>query len=159
MKSVTMTACLIAAWASAAGCGPSASPKEDLTLVGQMRRRGISHLDTRKVVIRGSEGCYGADTIVVATEGFIIQKIWDTIYMARPYHTWAASGYREIEFYHWEKDPEPVVVLRLNVTDEAHFRGQTAKEGFRCPGLSEYLTGLLKRAYEKRKRVKNPEDG
>ena len=74
-----------------------------------------------------------------------------TIYASRPYHTWAASGFREIEFYQGEEDPQPVLILCVNVTDETHIKGQTPNEGFRCPGLNEYLTGLLKREYDRRK--------
>ena len=62
-----------------------------------------------------------------------------------------ASGFREIEFYQWEKDRQPVLILCVNVTDESHIKGRTSNEGFRCPGLNEYLTGLLKREYERRK--------
>jgi len=120
-----------------------------------MKRRGISYLTTRKVVIRGSEGGYGADTVFLATEDFIIQEIWDTIYVSRPYHIWCACGFREIEFYEWENAKQPIVTLCVNKTCETHIKGKTPKEGFRCPGLTDYLTKLLKYEYEKNKTKKD----
>ena len=125
-----------------AGCsGPS--------LVGQMKARGVSDLETGKVVIRGSEADFGSETEVTATADFIIQKVWDSVYASRPYHTWAASGYREIEFYRRPDDPQPVLTLLVNATDETHIRGRTAQDGFRCPGLHEYLMMLLEKEYQK----------
>jgi hypothetical protein len=125
------------------GCaGPS--------LVREMSNRGASYLQTGKVAIRGSEADVGSQITVEAKEGFIIQRIWDTIYASRPYTAWAASGFREVEFYRWEEDLEPVAVLLVNVTDEAHFKGQTPKDGFRCPGLSDYLMTLLVAEAKKR---------
>lgn len=120
------------------------------TLVDQMQSRGISYLNTQKVVIRASEGGYGSDTVVNVEEEFIIQRIWDSIYVSRPYHRWSASGDEQVEFYSSREDSKPRLTLMVNVSDLARIKGQTYNEGFRCPGLNEYLQEWLKREYEKK---------
>ena len=114
------------------------------SLVGQMKARGVTYLNTKKVVIRDCEGGFGGNVVVSATEQFIIQEIWDRIYLSRPYHCWAACGWGEIEFYLSEDANTPAVVLEVNETDETHLKGKTPDQGFRCPGLQEYIDQFLR---------------
>ena len=120
------------------------------SLVQDLRLHGLTCLNTKKVLIHASEAGFGAGMTVHANEQFIIQGIWDKVYLARPYSIWAASGFREIEFYTSHDASTPVVILQVNVTDETHIKGKTDKEGFRCPGLHEYLTPFLKHEYDRK---------
>ena len=126
-----------------AGCaGPS--------LVRDLEKRGVTYQNTEKIIVQDSEGGWGADTIVVLSDEFAIQTVWDAIYQARPYSQWVASGYREIRFYTASRADKPNVILRQNASDEVHLKGLTARDGYRCPGLFDYLTPFLEHEYEKR---------
>lgn len=131
------------------GCaGPS--------LVRDMKARESTYLNTTKIVVRDSEGSFGGDIIISESSHWFIQRIWDTIYQSRPYSLWSASGFREVSFYSSENSTTPTVVLRLNDTDEAHFQDKGPHDGYRCPGLFEYLTPFLKREYEKKHPAASP---
>ena len=118
-------------------------------LVTRMRAHGISHENTAKIVLWGSEADVGPDVTVEISSQFLIQEIWDTIYQSRPYTRWAASGYRKADFYAKGEADEPVMTLWINATDACHIDGQA--ERFRCPKLDLLVMGLLEKEVEKEK--------
>ena len=120
------------------------------SLVQDLRLYGLTCLNTKKVVIRPSEGGFGAGITVYADRQYIIQKIWDKIYQATPDSPWVTADCRQIEFYTSHDASTPLVTLQVNGKDQTHIKGKTQKEGFTCPGLYDYLTPLLRRAYENR---------
>jgi hypothetical protein len=139
------------------GCGNPApvnggkNSTEERSLVKDLKARGVTYLNTTKIVVRGNEGSVGRNITFSESAPFFVQEVWDRIHQSRPYSVWAASGYGEVEFY-TSDDPaaKPAAVLMLNETDEAHFISQTAKEGYRCPGLHEYLGVFLRHEYERK---------
>jgi len=120
-------------------------------LVQRLSDQSITYRNTDKIILRGSEGGYGASLAVTITEEFLIQKIWDSIYQSRPYDVWAASGYRKLDFYKKGQKNGPVLTLMVNATDACHIEGTS--ERFRCPELSAILGKLLKSKYEKGHKV------
>ena len=147
MKRLTVIAGLLVL----AGC-QSVSRQPDLrpALVKEFADIGVSHANTRRIILVGSEGGYGGDMQVAITEQFLIQEIWDTVYQSRPYRTWVASGFRKLRFYTDDKARVPEVELLVNATDRCHFEG-AFDDAYRCPGINKILQPLFKAEYEKRK--------
>ena len=137
MKKIT---CSILIFGLLAGC---VTPP---TLVRRLSKHSITHQDTQKIVLTGSEGGYGASLNVNITEEFLIQDIWDRIYQSRPYNVWYASGYRQLDFYR-RGEEEPSLTLLVNVSDACQIKNTT--ERFRCPGINAVLEKLLKNEYQK----------
>ncbi len=127
-------------------CG-CASP----SLVHQMKQHGITHHNTGKIVLTGSEADVGHDVKVEIEEQFLIQEIWDSIYQSRPHGLWYASGYRRADFY-VDQNEDPAVTLWINASDAAHLDGQTQTR-FRCPKLHAFVMKLLQDEYDKRKKA------
>jgi hypothetical protein len=120
------------------------------TLVHDLKARNVTYLNTVKVVIRGSQGDVGADTVVELPFQFAIQAIWDTIYLSRPYDRWAMSSYRILELYTHADATMPDVVLLVNETDRVTIEGHEDGQGYRCPGLDAYLMEFLTHEYERK---------
>ncbi len=131
---------------------------EQKELVQILKSKGITYLNTDKVIIYGSQADYGSNTKVLGEWSWLIQKIWDKIYQSRSFDEWAMSGYRTIEFY--KKESKLKVTLLVNETDVCFIENENrekGKKGFRCPGLNEFLMNLLKYEYEKnQKSIKLP---
>ena len=122
-------------------------------LVKLLREQGITHENTAKIVLQGSEGGFGSDVMVEVPWQFLIQEIWDTIYQSRPYSVRCACGYRKAHFYAKIPKTEPselpvTVTLCINATGRCHIEGQT--DGFRCPKLNSLVERVLKKEYESR---------
>lgn len=120
------------------------------SLVHDLKARDITYLNTKKLVIRGSQADVGADVVVELASPFIIQTIWDMIYLSRPYHLWYMSGYRILELYTSEDATVPDVTLLVNESDKTQIEGKDHDDGYRCPGLNTYLMEFLKNEYERR---------
>ena len=130
----------------AAGCS-------EPELVRKMEAQGASYLTTGKIVVEGSEADYGPIRIEIA-EPVEIQKVWDTIFLSRPYQVWFASGYRRVEFYRFQNDQTPLLTLYVNASGASHIDG--ASKRHRCPGLDEMLMGWLADEYERRQQQPTP---
>jgi len=126
-------------------CG-CASP----ALVNRMKAHGVTHLNTGKIILYGSEADVGSHVSVKIEEHFLIQGIWDTIYQSRPERVWYASGYRRANFYADTDLDHPAFTLWINASDACHINKQT--ERFRCPKLHSVVMRLLQDAHEKRKK-------
>jgi hypothetical protein len=120
------------------------------SLVRDLKARNMTYLNTTKVVIRGSQADVGADVVVEVASQFVIQAIWDMIYLSRPYDRWAMSGYRILELYTHDDTTIPDVVLLVNETDKTQIEGNDDAQGYRCPGLDEYLMEFLRPEYKRR---------
>jgi len=132
-------------------CG-CASP----SLVRQMKQNGITHHNTGKIVLTGSEADVGPDVKVEIEEQFLIQEIWDSIYQSRPHGLWYASGYRKADFY-VDQDRDPVATLWINASDSSFLNGNS-KTRFRCPKLHAFVMGLLQEEYDRKQKAnKTPE--
>lgn len=129
-------------------CG-CASP----SLVRQMKKCGVTHHNTGKIVLTGSEADVGSNTKVAIEEQFIIQEIWDSIYQSRPHGSWCASGYLRADFYVDQND-EPAVTLWINVSDSSFLDGQS-KSRFRCPKLHAFVMKLLQEEYDRKQKANN----
>ena len=127
-------------------CG-CASP----SLVSQMKQHDITHHNTRKIVLTGSEGDVGSDVHVEIEEPYLIQEIWDSIYQSRPHDLWYASGHRRADFY-TDPDGDPVATLWINASDTVRLDGQNETR-FRCPKLHACVMKLLQEEYDKRKKA------
>ncbi len=125
------------------GCAPS-------SLVSRIKIQGVTHLNTGKIVLYGSEADFGRDVRVEVEEHFLIQEIWDTIYQSRPARIWYACGYRRADFYADTNLENPALTLWINASDACHIG--TQKERFRCPKLNALVMNLLQDAYEKQKK-------
>lgn len=121
------------------------------SLVRQMEQEGITHHNTGKIVLTGSEADVGPDIRVEIEEQFLIQEIWDSIYQSRPHGLWYASGYRRADF-HVDQDSEAAVTLWINASDASHLDGQNETR-FRCPKLHALVMKLLQEQYEKQKKA------
>ena len=64
------------------------------SLVERMNDYGVTHLNTQKIVLHGSEADVGSGVTVDIEEHCLIQRIWDSIYQSRPEITWAAPRQR-----------------------------------------------------------------
>ena len=133
----------------ACGC---ASP----SLVRQMKQRGITHHNTGRIVLTGSEADVGSNVKVDIRENFLIQKIWDTIYQSRPHDRWCACGYRRADFY-THPEGEPVVTLWINATDACPLDGQSETR-FRCPQLDALVMKLLQAEYDRQQKANKAVD-
>jgi len=133
-----------------AGCSSPSAADRHASLLRELGERGVTDLTTAKVVVRSNEGNFGSDTAITATEHFIIQGIWDTIYASRPDPYWAASGFDEIALYTSREASESAATLLLNVSGSVHLKGKTPREGFRCPGLEPFIHNLLEAEYKKK---------
>ena len=118
-------------------------------LVRKLAALGVSDASTRKIVIVDTEAGYGSDVQATVEWDFLIQDIWDTIYQARPYSRWAASGFRKLLFYKDAESQVPAAELLVNATDRCHFEG-AFEDGYRCPGIHRILERELKAEHEKR---------
>lgn len=127
-------------------CG-CASP----SLVRQMKERGITHQNTGKIVLTGSEADVGPDIKVEIEEQFLIQEIWDSIYQSRPHDQWYASGYRRADFYTFP-ERAPVATLWINASDASHLDGQSQTR-FRYPKLHALVMRLLQDEYGRRQKA------
>lgn len=136
--------------ALAAGCSSPCAVEAPPSLLQELGGRGVTDRTTLKVVIRSSEGSFGRDTVVTATEHFIVQGIWDTVYASRPDPYWCACGFDEIEFYTSRDAREPAATLLLNESGSAHLKGKEPREGFRCPGLEPFIRQFLQAEYKKK---------
>ncbi len=133
-------------------CG-CASP----SLVRQMKQHGITHHNTGKVVLTGSEADVGSEITVEIEEQFLIQEIWDAIYQSRPHGLWYASGYRRADFYVDQND-KPATTLWINASDSSFLDGQS-KNRFRCPKLHAFVMKLLQDEYDRKQKANQvPED-
>ena len=56
-----------------------------------MNERGVTHHNTDKIMLTGSQADFGPDVKVEIKEQFLIQEIWDSIYQSRPHDLWYAS--------------------------------------------------------------------
>jgi len=126
-------------------CG-CASP----SLVHQMQDRGITHHNTSKIVLIGSESDVGSDIKVEIGEAFLVQEIWDAIYQSRPHDLWYASGYRRADFY-VDASGVSAGTLWINESDTAFLEGMEAHR-FRCPKLHERVMSLLQDELDRRKK-------
>ncbi len=126
------------------GCAPP-------SLVRQMKRHGIAHHNTGRIVLTGSEADVGSSIKVDIEEQFLIQEIWDTIYESRPHGLWYASGYRRADFYTYP-DGDPVVTLWINASDASHLDGQSETR-FRCPKLHALVMKRLQEEYDKQQKA------
>ncbi len=120
------------------------------SLVRQMKRYGITHHNTGRIVLTGSEADVGPNIKVTIEEQCLIQEIWDSIYQSRPYGVWYASGYRRVDFY---ADPHraPVATLWINESDASHLDGR--EERFRCPKLHALVITLLQEEYDRQQKA------
>jgi len=116
-----------------------------------MKQQGITHHNTGKIVLTGSEADVGPNVKVEIEEQFLIQEIWDSIFQSRPYGVWCACGYRRADFYTYP-DRDPVATLWINETDTSHLDGQN-KTRFRCPKLHALVMKLLQEEYDKQKQA------
>ncbi len=123
---------------------------ESTSLVTLMKEHGVTHENTSKIVLHGSEGDVGADISLQVTEDFLIQGIWDTIYQSRPYTTRCACGDRKAEFYVKKDSLKPALVLWINGTDACHIDSDSEPERFRCPNLDSLVMDLLKGELERK---------
>ena len=114
------------------------------SLVRDLKKHNVTYLNTKKIIIRGSEND-GCANVVVEEHGpsFIIQDIWDRIYLSRPYPVYAFSSWRILELYTDLHSNKPDAILYVNETDETHIEDKSPKDGYRCPGLEGYLMELL----------------
>ena len=118
---------------------------EQKELVGLLREKGVTYLNTSKVVIYGSQADFGTDTKVVGEWTWLIQEIWDKIYQSRPLNNWTTSNYLRVEFY--TDDNKVKAVFYVNETDNC-FLSEKDKNGYRCPGIYSYLIKLLRLEHE-----------
>ncbi len=125
-------------------CG-CASP----SLVRDMKQLGVTHQNTGKIVLTGSEADVGRNVKVEIEEPFLIQNIWDSIYQSRPHGLWHSSGYRRADFYIDPNAQDPSLTLWINASDASHLDGQNETR-FRCPKLHAFVMKLLQEEYEKR---------
>jgi hypothetical protein len=133
-------------------CG-CASP----SLVRQMEQRGITHHNTGKIVLTGSEADVGGNVKVEIEEQFIIQEIWDSIYQSRPHGLWYSSGYRRADFYADQND-KPAASLWINASDSSFLDGQS-KSRFRCPKLHAFVMKLLQEEYDRKQKANHTSEG
>lgn len=128
------------------------------SLVRDLKKRNVTYLNTTHIVVRGSEsdGCPGV--IVEDGADYVIQEIWDKIYQSRPYPRFAFSSWRTLELYTYYDFNEPAVTLMVNETNETHIKGTSPKDGYRCPGLEQYLINMLIRELQT-KTQQDPRDG
>ncbi len=114
------------------------------SLVRDLKKYSVTYLNTKKIVIRGSEND-GFPNVVVEERrpSSIIQEIWDRIYLSRPYSVYAFSSWRILELYTDADSNTPDFTLYVNETDETHIEGKSPEEGYRCPGLEHYLVESL----------------
>ena len=117
------------------------------SLVRQMKQHGITHHNTDRIVLTGSDADVGPNIKVDIREQFLIQEIWDSIYQSRPHAHWDASGYRRADFYTYP-DRDPVVTLWINASDASHLDGQNGTR-FRCPKLHTLVMKLLQKEYDR----------
>jgi len=115
-----------------------------------MKQRGITHHNTDRIVLIGSESDVGSSIRVDIQDQYLIQEIWDSICQSRPHDLWYASGYRRAEFYK-DPDSEPVATLWINESDASHLDGQN--ERFRCPKLYGLVMDLLQEEYDRRQKA------
>ncbi len=147
MKRLLLIACIIVL----IGC--QSSPKRMKfrpELVRQFEKRGVTDINTEKIILVGSQGGFGNNIQVEITEDFLIDEIWDMIYQSRPYWTRVASGYRKLIFYTYSQPDIPKTKLMVNGTDRCHFEGDFDNP-FRCPGINKILRPMLKAEYERKK--------
>jgi hypothetical protein len=116
-----------------------------------MKQHGITHHNTSKIVLTGSEADVGPDIKVAIEEQFLIQEIWDSIYQSRPHGLWYASGYRRADFYVYP-DQDPVATLWINASDASHLDRQHETR-FRCPKLHAFVMKLLQEQYDKQEKA------
>jgi hypothetical protein len=116
-----------------------------------MKQYGITHHNTGKIVLTGSEADVGSDIKVEIEEQFLIQEIWDSIYQSRPHGLWYASGYRRADFYTFPDRP-PAATLWINASDASHLDGQNETR-FRCPKLHAFVMKLLQEEHDKQKKA------
>jgi hypothetical protein len=121
------------------------------SLVGQMKQQGITYQNTGKIVLTGSEADVGPNVKVEIEEQFLIQEIWDSICLSRPYGVWYASGYRRADFYTFP-DRDPVATLWINASDASHLDGRSEAR-FRCPKIHALVMKLLQDEYDKNKKA------
>lgn len=142
----TLASVMVGLCLSACSSWTASSPLTMAALIEQ--ESGVTHLNTRKVIIRGHEGSVGQgkDIVIDSVEEYVIQQIWDTMYQSRPYDRWAASGFTELEFYTDEDGKKPDAVLHVNETDMAFTKD--IKEGYRCPGLAGLVDRLQNEAFQ-----------
>ena len=114
------------------------------SLVQRMDAHGVTHLNTGKIVLHGSEADVGAGVKLDVVEHFLIQRIWDAVYQSRPEITWYASGYRRADFYVDTNLDTPACTLWINASDACHLDGEGDR--FRCPQLDGFVTDLLRKA-------------
>lgn len=119
-----------------------------------MKRRGITHHNTGKIVLTGSEADVGPDITVEIEEQFLIQEIWDSIGQSRPHGLWYSSGYRQADFY-VDQDAGPAVTLWINASDASFLDGQS-KTRFRCPKLHALVMELLQQEHDRRQNAGDP---
>ncbi len=132
------------------GCAPP-------SLVDRMKSLGVTHLNTSKIVLHGSEADVGSDVQVDVVEHSLIQAIWDSIYQSRPTQIWYASGYRRADFYSDTDLNHPACTLWINASDACHINKQPDR--FRCPNLNSLVVKLLQKAYDNRTKGKPPTPG
>ena len=116
-----------------------------------MKQHGITHHNTGKIVLSGSEADVGSDTKVVIEEQFLIQEIWDSIYQSRPHGLWYASGYRRADF-HVDQNTDPAVTLWINASDSSFLDGHSDSR-FRCPKLDAFAMTLLQEKHDKQEKA------
>ena len=116
-------------------------------LVQRMNSHGVTHLNTGKIVLHGSEADVGSGVKVAVVEHFLIQRIWDTVYQSRPEIIWYASGYRRADFYADTNLDTPACTLWINASDACHLDGEPDR--FRCPQLDAFVIDLLQKAMKR----------
>lgn len=126
--------------ANAQGNPPATPPSADPATPSMAKlieqASGITYNNTGKIVIRGDEASdtIGKDIVLEGDlDDYVIQEIWDTIYMSRPYDRWVASGYRELAFYADADSDTPDIILYVNETSTT--KNSKNDKRFRCPGL------------------------
>jgi hypothetical protein len=119
-----------------------------------MQQHGVTHHNTGKILLTGSEADVGGDVKVEIEEQFIIQEIWDSIYQSRPYGLWYESGYRRADFYVDQND-KPAATLWINASDSSFLDSQS-KIRFRCPKLHAFVMRLLQQEYDRKQKANKP---
>lgn len=112
--------------ATCAGCsGRQATSQSDAvnSLLLDLRERGVTKSSTAFLVFQGSGADFGPDVTVRVTDRETIARVWRSIQSASPTAHWAASGWREVQFFS-QGASTPRAILQVNETDASRVVGE-----------------------------------